>query len=230
VEKFYTNLAQETIKKSYSYPEIKNHKTFNLKEFKKTRLLKSLVKSLFEVLDKHDQMSPAKIVSLENQGVITLIGYTLDEFQALIKNNISNSGVIQEYERLTNMFLHLIYICKMQYGVTITLNKTRNINYIYLTLYNDHLLKPSPTKRGNKNLGKLDDYNHRKDPEIYLKAESEFFRLTTSVFLFNFFPQSREEIRKNLAYRPLMSPTVNKPAKPKRENPFEPKHKPKPKA
>ena len=230
MENRHTEINEETEKKTYSYTEIKNHNTFNSKEFKKTRLFKSLVKRLFDVLDKHDQISPAKIMSLESHGIINLIGYTLDEFQALIKNNTNNSGVIQEYEKLINMFLHLIYICKMQYGVTITLNKARNINYIYLTLYNDHLLKPSPTKRGNKNLGKLDDYNHKKDPEIYLKAESEFFRLTTAVFSYNFFPQSRKEIRKNLAYRPLMPPTVNKPAKPKRRNPFEPKHKPKPKA
>ena len=67
MEKFYTDLVQETIKKSYSYPEVKNHNTFNLLEFKKTRLFKSLVKRLFDVLDKHDQISPAKIKSLENE-------------------------------------------------------------------------------------------------------------------------------------------------------------------
>jgi len=111
------------------------------------------------------------------------------------------------------MLLHLIYICKMQYGVSITLNKARNINYIYLTLYNDHLLNPSPTRRGHKNLGRLDNYNNKQDPEIYLKAEKEFFELTTAGFLYKFFPQS-----------------INKPARPKRENPFEPKHKPRPKA
>ena len=213
MEKFYTNLVQQTIKKSYSYPDIKNHNTCNLTEFKNTRLFKSLVRRLFDVLDKHDQISPAKIKSLENHGIINFIGHTLDEFQTLIERDASNSNVIFEYEMLTNMLLHLIYICKMQYGVSITLNKARNINYIYLTLYNDHLLNPSPTRRGHKNLGRLDNYNNKQDPEIYLKAEKEFFELTTTGFLYKFFPQS-----------------INKPARPKRENPFEPKHKPRPKA
>jgi hypothetical protein len=222
MEKLYSDLIEETITKPYSYPDIKNHNTFNSKEYQKTKHFKSLVKSLFEILDKHDQTSPAKIKSLESHGIINLIGYTLDEFQALIKNNTSSSNVIQEYEKLTRMFLHLIYICKLQYGVTITLNKARNINYIYLTLYNSHLLKPSPTLRGNKNLGKLDNYNHKKDPEIYLKAESEFFRLTTAVFLYHFFPLTMGDISKISA--------VNKPPRPKKMNPFEPKHKPKPKA
>ena len=230
MEKLYTDLIEVTVKKTYSYSNVKHHNTFNLKEFKKTRHFKSVVKSLFEILDKHDQTSLAKIKSLENHGIINLVGHTLDEFQALIKNNTSNSNVIQEYEKLTQMFLHLIYICKMQYSVTITLNKVMNTNYIYLTLYNDHLLKSSPTKRGNRALGKLDDYNHKKDPEIYLKAESEFFRLTSAVFLYNFFPQTMGDIRKISASRPLMSSTVNKPSRPKKENPFEPKHKPKPKA
>jgi hypothetical protein len=230
MEKLYGDLIEETITKSYSYPDIKNHNTFNSKEFKKTKHFKSLVKGLFEILDKHDQISPAKIKSLESHGIINLIGYTLDEFQALIKNNTSSSNVIQEYEKLTQMFLHLIYICKLQYGVTITLNKARNINYIYLTLYNSHLLKPSPARRGNKNLGKLDNYNHKKDPEIYLKAESEFFRLTTAVFLYNFFPLTMGDISKISSSRPFMSSAVNKPHRPKKENPFEPKHKPKPKA
>ena len=222
MEKLYSDLIEETITKPYSYPDIKNHNTFNSKEYNKTKHFKSLVKGLFEILDKHDQTSPAKIKSLESHGIINLIGYTLDEFQALIKNNTSSSNVIQEYEKLTQMFLHLIYICKLQYGVTITLNKARNINYIYLTLYNSHLLKPSPTLRGNKNLGKLDNYNHKKDPEIYLKAQSEFFRLTTAGFLYLFFPHTMGDISKISA--------VNKPPRPKKMNPFEPKHKPKPKA
>ena len=230
MEKLYGDLIEETITKSYSYPDIKNHNTFNSEEFNKTKHFKPLVKGLFAILDKHDQTSPAKIKSLESHGIINLIGYTLDEFQALIKNNTSSSNVIQEYEKLTQMFLHLIYICKLQYGVTITLNKARNINYIYLTLYNSHLLKPSPTLRGNKNLGKLDNYNHKKDPEIYLKAESEFFRLTTAGFLYLFFPHTMGDISKISASRPFMSSAVNKPLRPKKENPFEPKHKPKPKA
>ena len=218
MEKFYTDLVQETIKKSYSYPEVKNHNTFNLLEFKKTRLFKSLVKRLFDVLDKHDQISPAKIKSLEKHGIINFIGHALDEFQALTKHDASNFNVILEYELLTDMFLHLIYICKMQYGVNFSLNKARNINYIYLSFYNNHLQKPSPANRGYKNLGRLDNYNHKQDPEIYLKAEKEFFELTTAGFLYKFFPKTREIIMTTRAVKPL------------RENPFEPKHKPRPKA
>ena len=218
MEKFYTNLIQQTIKKSYSYPDIKDHNTRNLKEFKKTRLFKRLVERLFEVLDKHDQISPAKIKSLENHGIINFIGHTLDEFQALIKHDASNSNVILEYEMLTEMLLHLIYICKMQYGVNISLNKERNINYIYLSFYNNHLQKPSPANRGYKNLGRLDNYNNKQDPEIYLKAEKEFFELTTAGFLYKFFPETREIVKTTRAVKAV------------REKSVEPKHKPPTKA
>ena len=224
MEKFYTSLVQQTIKKSYSYPDIKNHNTCNLTEFKNTRLFERLVKRLFEILDKHDQISPAKIKSLENHGIINFIGHTLDKFQALIKDDASNSkddasnsDVILKYETLTEMLLHLIYICKMQYGVNISLNKERNINYIYLSFYNNHLQKPSPDNKGYKNLGRLDNYNNKQDPEIYLKAENEFFELTTAGFLDKFFPETRNAIKTTRAVKAV------------RKNIFEPKHKPKPK-
>ena len=70
-------------------------------------------------MDKHDQISPAKIKSLENNGIINFIGHALDEFQALTKHDASNFNVILEYELLTayvftfNLHLQNAIWCKL---------------------------------------------------------------------------------------------------------------------
>jgi|TARA_B110000977_G_scaffold140917_1_gene178885 hypothetical protein len=220
--KIFKNIIDKNYIKKYSFEQLKRHKTLIYIESNKLNF-NSHIKKLFHVLDKHDEET---ISTLEENYIIDFIGYTLDLFKDLIDNSYENIEVIKRYEKYNQMFINLIYICEMKFGVNFSLNKERKINYIYLSFYNDHYLKPTSYKRGLKNIGRLDNFKQKNDPKIYIKAENEFFRLTTVGFLFRFFPENREE----LIDVAQSNPGLMRPERPKKENPFEPKHKPRPKA
>lgn len=218
---FKSIIDKNSIKK-YSFKQLKTHKTLIYIESNKLNF-NSHIKKLFQVLDKHDEET---ISILEENYIIGFIGHTLDLLKDLIENNYENIEIIKRYEKYNQMFISLIYVCEMKFGVNFSLNKERKINYIYLSFYNDHYLKPTPDKRGLKNIGRLDNFKQKNDPKIYIKAENEFFRLTTAGFLYRFFPGNREEL--NVLVR--LMPGLKIPLSQKKENLFKPKHKPRPKA
>ena len=220
------NIIEKTAKK-HKYAQIKGHDLLTEKTLRGT-FLKKLLNDLLGSLENHEKKDVSKIEMLEKQGTIRLIGYTFDKLFDLVVKKNQNINTIKSYEKLTEMLVHLIYICKMEYGVNFALNKKRKTEYIYLRLYNNHSLKPFSSMMGSKLLGKVVDFNNKNDPKILIKGQSEFFRLSTATFLWKFFPELRKDINSTMEIHERMK--LNLFEEKKTRNPFKPKHKPRPKA
>ena len=187
----------------YSYEDLLEHKFLKNNDYKDLIIYK-YVEDLYEIIKDDNERQ-----ILEEEGILDLIGQTLDNINELLTNSkLSNIEVLINYESCKESILSLFYICNMKFGVTFSLNKKINKKYIILSFYDNHLFVPKSENRRLINLGRLDKFRHEKNTEINIYARQKFIHITSDLYLKKYFPSI---------------------SKSKRENPFQPKHKPRPK-